>query len=133
MKVKISASVTVVDERLSNVIVREPARLAAIDSAHSDECFSDYLIDDRSIADFLHKGISGGYLSFHFHRNSNELRAETDYDIIEPLTESEIDALKNYTCGQWSDGIGENFASDYAEQTGLFLLPDTENAIVEIT
>lgn len=112
--------------------VTEVARLAALDCAGSDECFSDYLVDGSSTKVLPSKGVTGGYLRFRFRSEIGELWAETEYDLRERLGDEEFEALVDYTLGQWSDGIGENFCPAYAEQTGLSLAIHIEDATSQI-
>ena len=87
---------------------------------YREECFSDYLMDseeDRRI--FESMGLSGGYLRFEYIERDNEVVAITEYQSARDLTEKEIDYLKIYTIGQWSDGIGSNFAQCYPDESGL--------------
>lgn len=126
MKLKITAKTTVIDE--TDKPVTDAARLAALDGVASDECFSDYLMDDPLTKDLPARGVSGGYLRFRFQNDSQELFAETEYDLQHPLTDEETKALVKYTASQWSDGIGENFSQSYQEKSGLFLSIDCENA-----
>lgn len=132
MKLKISAAVIVLDETAGNSRVEDPARLATIDGAASDECFSEYLTDDLTTKALPSRGVSGGGLRFRYLPDRQEVWAETEYDLREPLTGAEQELLLNYTLGQWSDGIGENFSQEYADETGLFLSLHPEHATIEI-
>jgi hypothetical protein len=133
VKLKISTRTSVLDKNAGDALVRDRARLVVLDGVASDECFSDYLSDDRHTKELPSKGVSGGYLRFRFKADRNELWAETEYDLKEPLTDDDTKSLVDYTLGQWSDGIGENFCPDYAERTGLFLLIEPEHAIVKVS
>lgn len=132
MTLKVSALTTVLEVAAGDRPVTDIARLATMDGAGSDECFSDYLLDDPQTRELPSRGVSGGYLRFRFLADKKQLWAETEYDLRERLTNAEIESLTAYTLGQWSDGIGENFFPEYAEQTGLFLSPHTENAITQV-
>lgn len=134
MKLKFSAPATVLDENAGGATVMDSARLALLHGVTSNECFSDYMIDDPFAGNLLAKGVSGGYLRFRFRADLNELWAETEYDLREPLDDAEIKNLREYTSGQWSDGIGESFSQEQADQTGLLanILPDRDQIVVEI-
>jgi len=77
--------------------------------AYKDECFSDYLGDGDETRNLKKIGIEGGFLEFSFDDKDKHLLACTKYLISRFLSEKEIDLLKEYTIGQWSDGIGSNF------------------------
>jgi len=132
MKLKVSAPTTVLDVTAGDTPITDLARLAALDGVSSDECFSDYLLDDPQTKELPSKGVSGGYLRFRFRSDLNQLWAETEYDLREQLTCAETQSLMEYTLGQWSDGVGENFCPAYAEETGLFLSPHLEDAIAQV-
>ena len=121
MKFKVCAPCTVLDTRCGDAPVLDPARLATLDGVASEECFSDYLSDAPSTKHLPNRGVSGGVLSFQFRADTGTLWAETVYDLRQPLSTDDYVALAEYTTGQWSDGIGENFCPEYADQTGLFL------------
>jgi len=122
MKLKISAPCVVLDTRTQDAVVSDSNHLAALDGLiYEDECFSDYLCDDPTTKQLPNRGVSGGYLSFRFDAADGELWAETAYDLREPLSETEVTSLRDYTLGQWSDGIGENFCPEYREKTGFFI------------
>jgi hypothetical protein len=78
------------------------------------------------------RGVSGGSLRFRFRSDRQELWAETEYDLREPLTDAETKAVVAYTLGQWSDGVGENFSQTYADEHGLFIAIDSEHAHAEV-
>ena len=89
-------------------VVSDPRLIQTLDGLEHDEIFSDYFSDggDTTLAD---AGISGGRLRFEFDRESRMLFCVTEYSSPRPLTDSELELLRDYTIGQWSDGIGENF------------------------
>jgi len=121
MRFKVSAPARVLDTAAGDSPVTELARLAPLDGIGSDECFSDYLVDDPRTKELPSKGVSGGYLRFRIRSDLSQLWIETEYDLRERLSDREIEKLVEYTLGQWSDGIGENFCPEYAERTGLLL------------
>jgi len=131
MKIKISARAAVVDDK-TNTPVRDAARLAMLDGVAHDECFSDYFLDDPHTKALPGRGVSGGYLRFRFRSDRQELWAETEYDIREPVSDEETKAIVTYTLGQWSDGIGENFSQAYADGHGLFISIEFDHAHTEV-
>jgi len=65
-----------------------------------------------------------GYTKFEFKDNS--LWAVCTYEVKEKLTEKELKELANYTQGQWSDGIGENFEQwpcAYTHNNDIYVSP----------
>jgi len=130
MKLKISAKATVLGGNDSPV--RDAVRLGALDGITHDECFSDYFLDDPHTKALPAKGVSGGYLRFRFRSDRQELWAETEYDLREPLTDEETKAVVTYTLGQWSDGIGENFSQTSADEHGLCIAIDSKHAHTEV-
>ena len=130
MKLKISAPTIVVDE--ARQPVREAARLATLDGITHDECFSDYLLDNPHTKTLPARGVSGGYLRFRFRSEKQELWAVTEYDLRVPLSDEETKAVVTYTIGQWSDGIGENFSQNYADEHGLFITVKSQHVQTEI-
>ena len=71
-------------------------------------------------------------MRFRFRSEQQELWAETEYDMREPLTDAETRAIVAYTLGQWSDGVGENFSQTYAAENGLFISIESKNAHIEV-
>ncbi|HEX4342219.1 MAG TPA: hypothetical protein VH255_02450 [Verrucomicrobiae bacterium] len=129
MKIKITAKATVLDEAGSPI--KNAARLHTLDGVAHDECFSDYLLDDPDTKALPAKGVSGGYLRFRFRVDRQELWAETEYDLSEPLTDADTKAIVAYTAGQWSDGIGENFSQSYADENDLFISIESDQAHIK--
>lgn len=64
---------------------------------------------DPTLADILEVGITGGSLSFVFDAPSSQLLVSTTFMLARTLTAAEIEVLRDFTSGQWSDGIGDNF------------------------
>lgn len=89
-------------------VVEDPAVLETLHGLEHDEIFSDYLSDggDKTLAN---AGVSGGILRFEFDRQLGVLFGVTEYSAPRLLNTQELALLKDYTVGQWSDGIGENF------------------------
>jgi ankyrin repeat protein len=93
---------------------------------YGDEAFTDFLggpSDETDLALLLEHG---GYLSFQFNESRNQLDAVTEFRAARRLDDSELELLTNYTAGQWSDGIGENFVSESFARYGFSLQPETE-------
>lgn len=87
-----------------------------INNIDSAEDFTDYL-------DKLNEKLWRGYMTFEVEDITYVI---TTYDVREPLTTIEIEYLKEYTQGQWSDGIGENFEQEpcaYLENKAIFISP----------
>lgn len=92
------------------VFVEDAAILKTLDGlAYDEEVFSDYLLDGESAGELEDAGISGGSLEFSFDNASGRLVGRTEYLLERALSPDQIALLKDYTIGQWSDGIGSNF------------------------
>lgn len=93
------------------------ADLRDLDGIDCQDDFVEYL--DEDFADKL----ESGYMSFSYEKEKNKLYTLTEYTVKEgcELNKEEIKALVDYTRGQWSDGIGENF-----EQSPVFEEDDGE-------
>jgi len=79
--------------------------LQELDGIDCQDKFSDYF-DDKRCGSF--KGdVTNGYMRFEF--SNGKLWTITEYLSKRELSEQELDTLKDYTIGQWSDGIGEGF------------------------
>jgi hypothetical protein len=70
------------------------------------EVFSDYFDRDAF------PGVSGGKMRFEWREDDQILYVITEYESDRRLETDEEQRLIKYTSGQWSDGIGENFASE---------------------
>ena len=77
--------------------------LKELDGVDCQDNFAEYFDSDATYAD----AIKAGYMDFRF--ENGKLFTYTDYTSERELTPSELEDLKDYTCGQWSDGIGEGF------------------------
>ena len=85
----------------------DPEYLSLFDGyEYSNEDFTDYLLDELGHLKKT-KGLRDGYMSFKL--VDGVLHTVTTYQYDVELTPTEIDDLKDYTQGQWSDGIGEGF------------------------
>ncbi len=85
---------------------------------YEDELFSDYLLDahlDPSLVDAI---APSGKLRFDYDGESTALRVSVEYQVRRPLSDAETRALVEYTLGQWSDGIGENWMSESQNRVG---------------
>ncbi len=105
--------------------------LESLDGLEHDEVFSDYLYDSSGQNILVNAGISGGLLQFWFDQKTNRLMGSTEYSLQRQLSKTEIDLLKEYTIGQWSDGIGSNFFQlrmDFGLSPQMFIL--NENSVI---
>ena len=128
MKVRLYAPARAIDFATDEPIT-DLQRLRTLDNVqYSDETFSDY-ISDGGEPELQSVPVTGGHMRFYFDHRSNQLCAETVYDSARILTRQEVGALIEYTRGQWSDGIGENFSQMYADEAGIFLEPAWDGPI----
>ena len=110
--IRFSATASVFDFRRSDEgdLVEDRGVLRTLHGlTYTEESFSDYLLDGSETRELAGLGISGGELKFEFDSQVDGLVAHTEYLTPRFLTETEIEALRGYTVGQWSDGIGSNF------------------------
>jgi hypothetical protein len=105
-----------------NERVTDPAVLRSLDGlVYDEERFTDYLggpPEEDQLATALEPG---GIIRFSYH-DGDLLRATTEYRARRPLTVEEVRLLVDYTMGQWSDGIGENWTCSSAERCGYSIM-----------
>jgi hypothetical protein len=103
--------------------VTDPSVLRKLNGlVYDDERFTDYLEgspEEDAVADALEPG---GNIRFSHSSGADLLTATTEYDTRRPLTDSELRLLVDYTMGQWSDGIGENWECFSAERCGYTIM-----------
>src|SRR5438045_3896697 len=71
------------------------------------EVFSDYFGGDDDFP-----GVSGGQMRLEWSEDDQTLYVITEYESTRRLSKDEEERLIDYTSGQLSDGIGENFESE---------------------
>jgi hypothetical protein len=99
--------------------VTDPQTLSAlVPLSYDDELFSDYLADANLDKSLVNAIAPSGTLRFDYDGESTALRVSTEYQTRRPLTQPEIEALVEYTKDQWSDGVGENWASESVDRVG---------------
>lgn len=81
----------------------EYPNLTELDGISCQDEFSEYFDGDESYVG----DVNNGYLYFKY--EDGKLWSITTYDSTRELTQKELEELKEYTTGQWSDGIGEGF------------------------
>jgi len=110
-----------------NKLETAPSVLGRFDGhIYDEERFTDYLggpEEENALAAALRPS---GFLRFEHDGHSPFLTAITEYDAIRRLTDQEIKLLVEYTMGQWSDGIGENFACDTPFNLGVSVQCQTD-------
>jgi hypothetical protein len=103
--------------------VTDPDILRSLDGiVYDDERFTDYLggpPEEDIVAAALE---SGGSLQFGYSEGEELLTAATEYRSRRPLSAEELRLLIDYTMGQWSDGIGENWTGESAERCGYSIM-----------
>jgi hypothetical protein len=103
--------------------VKDPGILRSLDGlVYDEERFTDYIggpPEEDAVASALE---SGGVITFG-HRGDDELlTAVTEYRSHRPLSEAELRVLVEYTMGQWSDGIGENWSCSSQDKCGYSVM-----------
>ena len=91
--------------------LRSEARRAAHSKRHRQE--------HRAAEEAIKEVVTGG-LEFEYDDMACQLYAVTEYDASRLLSDTELEALQEYTQGQWSDGIGEGF--EQSPQRGDFYI-----------
>jgi hypothetical protein len=113
-----SAAVFRDDERITDVVVLRS--LAGL--AYDEERSTDYLggpPEENALAAALEPG---GIIAFGYREGDDVLTATTEYRIRRPLNAAELRLLVDYTMGQWSDGVGENWVSISPERCGYAIM-----------
>lgn len=90
---------------VSGIARTDYENLKDLHGIYCQQCFSEYFHDET----FHQKGISGGFMHFEFNADDGKLYTITEYDAEKKLAAADLEKLRAYTVGQWSDGIGEGF------------------------
>jgi hypothetical protein len=102
------------------------SQLRELDGIDCQDNFSEYFHgaygSDKNEQALIDKGVHSGYM--HFVYEDGVLWTITTYNSDEELTRAELDALVDYTQGQWSDGIGEGFEqfACYDDEDGEYFI-----------
>jgi hypothetical protein len=103
--------------------VTDPVILRSLDGiVYDEERFTDYLggpPEEDIVAAALE---SGGSIQFAYSEGEELLTATTEYRSRRALSADELRLLVDYTMGQWSDGIGENWTCESAERCGYSIM-----------
>lgn len=98
--------------------------LKELDGVTCKDDFTEYMQYNPKTSPIKRKGISSGYMEFKY--LMDRLWTVTTYKCPVELSQKELNDLKEYTIGQWSDGIGETFEQfpckyvpEYETQNGL--------------
>lgn len=90
--------------------------------SYDDEFFTDYLGGpelENALATALERS---GNLKFDYVEAAELLRVTTEFRATRKLSQDELQCLVEYTLGQWSDGIGENFTCESASRCGYTVM-----------
>ena len=113
-----SAAVFREDER-----VIDPSVLRALDGlVYDEERFTDYLGGPPAEDEVAAALEPGGAIRFGYREGEALLTATTEYRSRRPLSAGELRLLVEYTMGQWSDGIGENWVSISLDRCGYSIM-----------
>ncbi|QDT54084.1 hypothetical protein Pan44_21110 [Caulifigura coniformis] len=89
---------------------------------YDEERFTDYIggpPEENELATVLD---AGGTIKFDYRDGEDVLVAITEYRSHRPLSDAELRLLVEYTMGQWSDGIGENWTCESAGKCGYTIM-----------
>jgi hypothetical protein len=103
--------------------VTNPDVLQSLDGLmYDEERFTDYIggpSEENELADVLEPG---GAIRFSYHDGDDMLTATTEYRSRRLLTDAQLRLLVEYTMGQWSDGIGENWTCISPDKCGYSIM-----------
>jgi hypothetical protein len=109
--------------RDDDVQITDPSVLRSLGALmYDDERFTDYLggpPEEDAVAAALEPG---GSIRFGYRDGDELLTATTEYRSMRRLSAREMRLLVDYTMGQWSDGIGENWTRESAERCGYIIM-----------
>ncbi|MCE9545694.1 MAG: hypothetical protein K8T25_09280 [Planctomycetia bacterium] len=89
---------------------------------YDKERFTDYLGGPDAENEVAAALEPGGIIQFGYVDGEDVLTAVTEYRSRRPLTDAELRLLVDYTMGQWSDGIGENWACSSPAKCGYAIM-----------
>lgn len=111
----------------------EYPNLSKLNGISCEDNFAEYFDDDFSFID----NINEGYLKFEYNKDENKLYSITEYFSNRELSNDELEILKDYTQGQWSDGIGEGFEQIECftddDENEVYISPWHRDQIITIT
>ncbi len=111
--------------------------LSKLNGIDCQECFSEYFYpEDNDLKSLIEKGVTSGYMEFEYDVNDGKLYVVVNYKSKEKLDDNETKALIEYTQGQMSDGIGENFEQEpvmYEDDEEIFISPWFRGQKLEVT
>jgi len=89
---------------------------------YDEERFTDYIGGPPEEDELAASLAPGGVISFGYRDGDEVLTATTEYRSRRPLTAEELRLLVDYTMGQWSDGIGENWTCSSPDKCGYSVM-----------
>jgi hypothetical protein len=102
--------------------VSDTAVLRSLDGlAYDEERFTDYIGGPPEEDELAAALEPGGIIRFGY-QDGGLLTAVTEYRSRRLLTAAELRLLVEYTMGQWSDGVGENWACISPERCGYSIM-----------
>jgi hypothetical protein len=122
----------------------------ASNNSSEGDCYFHGLKDDENFVEYMDGHLQkkleqNAFMRFEIDPKRQKLLTIVEYKVVEPLTDSEVKELAEYTQGQWSDGIGENFEQqslgrelawdEYEEDeiyTDIYLSPWHKGQVLEI-
>ena len=103
--------------------VTDPVILRSLDGlVYDEERFTDYLGGPPNEDELAAALEPGGVIRFSYREGDDLLTAVTEYHSRRPLSNTELRLLVEYTMGQWSDGIGENWTCFSAAKCGYTIM-----------
>ena len=90
--------------------------LSELDGAESEDVCADYL--DTDFADL---GITGGTVKLVYNADAERFQVVTEYTSPVELDLMQLKRLLDDTCGQWTDGIGENCFGELSDRLGVVI------------
>jgi hypothetical protein len=117
MKITVSG-VAIAKNPETNEEVRDTATLKSIHGLRFDDDLCSNYLGKEPLNQI---SISGGAIAIVYDEIHNQLRVVSEFWAPRQLSDDEVEALKDDTRGQWSDGIGEGCFDSWCEQKNVFL------------